>query len=133
FMWQFWGKDSFADSTILSFSLLQPLLRAGGRDVVLERLTLSERTLLANIRAMEQYRKAFYVNIAIGRDVGQGPSRRGGLQGGAGLEGFSGVGAGGFGRVGAVVSGTTTGSGFGGGAGAAQAGGFLGLLQSKRQ
>ena len=40
-----------------------------------------------------------------GRDAGQGPQRRGGLLGGAGLSGFTGVGAGGFGQVGGFAQG----------------------------
>ncbi len=38
------------------FSFIQPLLRGGGRDVIMERLTLAERTLLYNVRAFERYR-----------------------------------------------------------------------------
>jgi outer membrane protein TolC len=128
--WQLAGPDSFSPRTILDFSLVQPLLRGGGRRVVLERLTLSERTLLANVRAMERYRQAFYVDLATGRGSGGvGPSRRGGVFGGAGLEGFTGTG-GGFGTLGGGGGG---GAGFsGGGTGAAQAGGFLGILQDVR-
>src|SRR3954471_7762339 len=101
-MWQFAGPDDYSSNTILNFNLIQPLLRAGGRARVLERLTISERSLLANVRQMEHYQRGFYLNVVTGRDPGQGPSRRGGLLGGSGLEGFSGVGVGGFGRVGAV-------------------------------
>ena len=48
---------------------------------------------------MDQYRRGFYLNVVTGRDPGQGPSRRGGVFGGSGLEGFSGVGVGGFRRA----------------------------------
>ena len=99
-MWQFAGPDNYTSNTLLDFNLVQPLLRAGGRARVLERLTISERALLANVRQMEHYRRGFYLNVVTGRDPGQGPSRRGGVFGGSGLEGFSGVGVGGFGRVG---------------------------------
>ena len=80
---------------------------------------------------MEHYRRGFYLNVVTGRDPGQGPNRRGGLFGGSGLEGFSGVGAGGFGRVG-DLGGQFQGQNFGftGGAGAQQAGGYIGLLQT---
>ncbi len=134
-VWQFSGEDSNFTTTLLDFSLLQPLLRGGGRARVLERLTIAERTLLANVRQMEQYRRGFYVNIVSGRDAGQGPQRRGGLLGGAGLSGFTGVGAGGFGTVGNIANvqqGGAAGSAAGG-AGAAQAGGYLGLLQDAQQ
>jgi hypothetical protein len=137
-MWQFAGPDDYSSNTVLDFNLVQPLLRAGGRTRVLERLTISERALLANVRAMERYRRGFYLQVATGRDPGQGPSRRGGFFGGSGLEGFSGVGGGGFGNVGnfgGFFGGGQQGQGGGvtGGAGAAGAGGFLGLLQNAQQ
>lgn len=130
-MWQFAGADNYSSRTLLDFSLMQPLLRAGGRTRVLERLTIAERALLANVRQMEQYRRGFYLSVVTGDDPGQGPDRRGGFFGGSGLEGFSGVGGGGFGRVGGFGGGFG-GGGFGitGGAGAQQAGGYIGLLQS---
>jgi hypothetical protein len=127
FIWQFAGPDTFDATSLLDFALVQPLLRGGGRARVLERLTIAERTLLANIRQMERYRREFYVEITTGRPAGSGPERRGGFFGGAGLEGFTGVGGGGFGRVGAGG-----GQGFAGGAGAPEAGGLLGLLQAQQ-
>jgi len=129
-VWQFSGPDSNNTTTLLDFALLQPLLRAGGRARVLERLTISERSLLANVRQMERFRRGFYLEIVTGENAGSGPSRRGGFFGGSGLEGFSGVGGGGFGRIG----GTQSTGGFGGvagGAGAAEAGGYIGLLQDQ--
>lgn len=133
-VWQFSGSDNYTGTTLLDFSLVQPLLRAGGRTVVLERLTIAERALLANVRLMERYRRGFYLEVITGRDAGRGPSRRGGFFGGAGLEGFTGVGGGGFGRVGGFGGfGGGGGNGFTGGAGAAQAGGFLGLLQDQQE
>jgi hypothetical protein len=132
-MWQFAGPDDYTSQSILNFNLIQPLLRAGGRARVLERLTISERSLLANVRQMEHYQRGFYLNVVTGRDPGQGPSRRGGLLGGSGLEGFSGVGVGGFGRVGAVGGGNANAAqGVTGGAGAQQAGGYIGLLQTSQ-
>jgi hypothetical protein len=138
-VWQFAGPDDYTSTTLLDFSLVQPLLRAGGRTQVLERLTISERTLLANVRQMERYRRGFYLNVVTGRDAGQGPSRRGGFFGGSGLEGFAGVGGGGFGNVGnfgffggfgGQGQNQGVGGGFTGGAGAAGAGGYIGLLQN---
>jgi len=131
-MWQFAGPDDYTSNTLLDFSIFQPLLRASGRGRVLERLTISERSLLANVRQMERFRRNFYVSVYSGEDPGQGPSRRGGFFGGSGLEGFSGVGGGGFGRVGGGGGGNFLGGGGGntGGAGAQGAGGYLGLLQS---
>lgn len=132
-VWQFAGPNDYSSTTILDFAILQPLLRTGGRSRVLERLTISERALLGNVRAMERYRRGFYLNLATGRDAGSGPSRRGGFFGGSGLDGFSGVGGGGFGRVGGGFGGGGGGGGFSGGAGAAAAGGYLGLLQQQQQ
>ena len=125
--WQLSGPDTQAATTLLDFSFVQPLLRQGGRDVILERLTLAERTLLYNVRAFERYRQGFYLQVVIGRNADQGPTRRGGLFGGAGLEGFTGLG-GGFGRVGATNAG---GAGFTNNAAVPRAGGFLGLLQNQ--
>jgi hypothetical protein len=129
-VWQFAGTDSSFNTTIADFTFVQPLLRGAGRYRVLERLTLAERLLLYNVRAMYRYQQGFYVEIYTGRSAGQGPDRRGGLFGGAGLQGFTGIGSGGFGAVGAVTApGAGGGGGFTGGAGAAQANGYLGLLQ----
>ena len=135
-VWQFAGPDDYSSNTVLDFSLVQPLLRTAGRARVLERLTITERSLLANVRQMERFRRNFYVGVVTGRDPGFGPTRRGGIFGGSGLEGFSGVGGGGFGRVGFNGQGGRLGQngvgggGFTGGAGAQGAGGYLGLLQS---
>ncbi len=132
-VWQFAGNDNYSSNTLLDFSIVQPLLRAGGRTRVLERLTISERNLLANVREMERFRKAFYVSVVTGRDPGAGPSRRGGFFGGSGLQGFSGVGGGGFGRIGGGgFGGGGGGGGFTGGAGAQGSGGYLGLLQNEQ-
>ena len=73
-VWQFAGPDEYAGTTLLDFSLFQPLLRAGGRAVVLESLTDSERALVANIRQMERFRRGFYAEIIAGRNPGSGPS-----------------------------------------------------------
>ncbi len=72
-VWQFAGPDTYAANTLLDFSLVQPLLRGAGRAVVLERLTDSERALLANIRQMERFQRGFYAQIVAGRDAGSGP------------------------------------------------------------
>src|SRR6185437_7116965 len=127
--------------------LVQPLLRAGGRAVVLEQLTIAERTLLANLRAMMRYRQGFFTNVAVGDFSGiTGPQRVGGFAGGTGLTGFSGQGSGGLGGVGQATNfgragfgaptnatgAVATGTGFAGG-GAAALGGFLGILQQLQQ
>ncbi len=141
-VWQFAGPDTNVTTSLLNFSFIQPLLRGGGRALILEQLTIVERALLANLRAFERYRQGFYTNIAVGDGV-QGPTRRGGFFGGTGLTGFSGQGAGGQGGVGASTFGIG-GGGFGGGGtggagtgfvagGAGTVGGFMGLLQQLQQ
>ncbi|MCA9269764.1 MAG: hypothetical protein KDA41_14890, partial [Planctomycetales bacterium] len=122
-VWEFSGPNTQTATTLANLAVAQPLLRGAGKARVMERLTLSERTLLANVRQMERFRRGFYVEIVTGEDAGTGPSRRGGVLG-AGLQGFTGIGNG-FGGLG----GGGGASGFAGGAGAAQAGGYLGLLQ----
>ncbi len=146
FVWQFTGDNSNFTSSLLNFNLVQPLLRNGGRVVALEQLTIVERALLANLRAMERYRQGFYCATTVGNSfVGpvQGPQRRGGFFGGTGLTGFTGQGAGGIGGVAAgqfgIQSGAIGGGGTGGagigfvGGGAGSAGGFVGLLQQLQQ
>lgn len=132
-VWQFAGSDTYSSNTLLDFTMIQPLLRGAGRTRVLERLTISERNLLANVREMDRFREAYYVSVVTGQDPGQGPSRRGGVFG-SGLTGFTGVGGVGFGGVGGGFFGPGGGQGgggnFTGGAGAQGSGGYLGLLQN---
>lgn len=143
-VWQFAGEDSTATASLLNFSLVQPLLRAGGRAVALETLTIAERALLANVRALQQWHQGYFTQIAIGDDGNiQGPSRRGGFFGGTGLTAFFGTGASGFGGVGSNIGrggfggggpgggGGTAGIAAGGGAG--RVGGFIGLLQQLQE
>jgi hypothetical protein len=143
FIWTFAGPHTNTSSSLLNFSLIQPLLRGAGRDVALEQLTIVERGLLANLRAYQRYRQGFFSNVAIGESGVAGPQRRGGFFGGTGLTGFTGTGTGGLGGVGAVTgfgrggfgaggAGTGGGTGFAGG-GAGQVGGFIGLLQSLQE
>lgn len=111
-VWDFWGTDSDLFTSTLDFSLVQPLLRFGGRARVLEQLTQSERNLLANVRQMQQYRQGFYVDIVTGRNSGPGPSLG------------SNVGQAGLGLIAGVPSGRS---------GASDAGGYMGLLQDQQQ
>lgn len=125
-VWQFSGDNTNFSSSLINWSLVQPILRGGGKIVTLETLTRSERTLLGNLRAMAQFRQEFYKDIAVGGGTTVEPARIGGFSGGAGLTGFTGTGAGGFGGVGA-------GQNFGGvsdrgsGVGSSGAGGTAGL------
>ena len=59
FVWQFAGPDTNISTSLLNFSLVQPLLRRGGRVVALEQLTIVERNLLANLRRSSAIGRAF--------------------------------------------------------------------------
>ncbi|QDV64354.1 hypothetical protein Mal65_35080 [Crateriforma conspicua] len=124
-VWELSGPNAQSASTVLDFSLIQPLLRNAGRDRVLERLTLSERRLLSNVRAFERYRRSFYLNITVGRSTESNVQRSGGVFG-VGLSGFTGLGGGFAGLTGG-------GGGAAGFGGVPQAGGLLGLLQDQLQ
>ncbi|QDT12527.1 hypothetical protein [Stieleria marina] len=125
-VWELSGPSAQSATTVLDFSLIQPLLRGAGRDRVMERLTRAERSLLANVRSFERYRRSFYLNITIGRGTESTVRRSGGVFG-VGLGGFNGLG-GGF----AGLNGSGN-AGVGGGGGVPQAGGFFGLLQDQLQ
>ncbi|MEL6110551.1 MAG: hypothetical protein AAFU85_31475, partial [Planctomycetota bacterium] len=111
-MWDFWGDDSDVFSSVIDFSLVQPLLRFGGRARVLEALTQSERDLLANVRQFQQFQQGFYVDVITGRSSGPGPTLGGD------------VGSPGLGLIARTPSGRS---------GAASAGGFLGLLEDQQE
>tara|TARA_R110002049_G_scaffold27321_3_gene94391 strand:+ start:15477 stop:18107 length:2631 start_codon:yes stop_codon:yes gene_type:complete len=111
-VWDSWGSDTDLFSSTIDFSLVQPLLRRGGRARVLENLTQTERSMLANVRQMNQFRQGFFVDIAVGRNSGPGPSRNGA------------VGQAGLGLIAGLPSGRN---------GAGDAGGYLGLLQDQQQ
>ncbi|MEO1530156.1 MAG: TolC family protein [Planctomycetota bacterium] len=111
-MWDFWGSDSDVFTSAIDFSLVQPLLRFGGRARVLENLTQSERNLLANVRQFRQFQQGFYVNVITGRDGGPGPTLG------------DTVGSPGLGLIARTPSGRS---------GAASAGGFLGLLEDQQE
>ncbi|MEX1039132.1 MAG: TolC family protein [Pirellulaceae bacterium] len=78
-MWEFSGPNTDSVNTLLDFTLIQPLLRGGGRRVVLEQLTQRERDLLANVRQMQRFNQAFYLEVVAGRTANIGPNRGGGF------------------------------------------------------
>lgn len=88
-MWQFSGDDTHSATTLLDFSIIQPLLKSRGRLRVLESLTDTERALLAEVREMERFRRGFYADIVSGLDpngitgggVGIGAASAGGFLG----------------------------------------------------
>ncbi|MEO2008151.1 MAG: hypothetical protein ABGX22_05625 [Pirellulaceae bacterium] len=99
-VWEFSGPNTHTISSTLDFTFIQPLLRAAGRDVIMEGLTQSERTLLGNVRQLDRYRRGFFLDTVYGTGAQAGPNRGGAF----------------FGSVGTGTAGG--------------AGGFLGLLQN---
>lgn len=92
-LWNFAGANTQTATSLIDFSLIQPLLRNAGRDRILESLTQSERTLLANVRQMDRFRRGFYMQVAVGRSPGAGPGSNflGLPQGAQGPGGFVGL------------------------------------------
>lgn len=68
-LWFFSGGDSTASASSLAFSLVQPLLRGGTREIALERLTQSERDVLYAVRDFARFRKQFFVSTITGGQV----------------------------------------------------------------
>ncbi len=89
FAFEFTGGEVSLGSSIANFSFVQPLLRGAGRHVALEQLTLSERRLLANLRAYSQFRQGLFTQIVIG-ELGVAGPQRAGLN--TSLQSFSGIG-----------------------------------------
>ncbi len=113
FVWSFKGSESTeAASSLVNFSILQPLMQLGGKERTLATLTQAERDLLANVRQMNQFQQGFYVRIAAGRQSGEGPSRTGA------------IGAGGLGIIALSPSGRT---------GAPRANGFYYILEEEQR
>jgi len=78
-MWEFSGANRHTVNSLIDFSLVQPLLRGGGRQVVLENLTQQERNLLAAVRDMVRFNQSFYLDIVTGRGLTSGPRVGGGF------------------------------------------------------
>jgi len=74
-VWDFDKPKLRTATSLLNFSIIQPLMRYGGRAYTLEALTQSERHLLGNVRRMEQYQQGFYLDVVAGRDATNGPAR----------------------------------------------------------
>lgn len=105
-LWLFSGGNETSSASILSYSLVQPLLLGAGRKIVLENLTLSEREVLYDLRTLARYRKLFFADTVA---AGQG-----GGGGGGGATNVSGT---------AVIGTTASAAGVG----------YLGLLQQTQQ
>lgn len=64
-LWMFSGDNRTSSSSLLSYSLTQPLLLGAGRKIVLENLTQSERAVLYDIRTLARFRKIFFGNVVV--------------------------------------------------------------------
>ncbi|MFO0919700.1 MAG: TolC family protein [Planctomycetaceae bacterium] len=62
-LWLFSTPGQTNSSSILTYSLAQPLLTGAGRKVVLENLTLTERALLYALRDLARFRQEFFASI----------------------------------------------------------------------
>ncbi len=58
------GDKRKAAESVLSLSILQPLLRGSGRLVAMENLTQAERDVIYQVRSFARFRKSFSVNAA---------------------------------------------------------------------
>lgn len=64
-LWIFSGGNHTQSQSLLSYSLIQPLLQGAGRKVILENLTFSERNVLYNMRILARYRKVFFADCVV--------------------------------------------------------------------
>lgn len=64
-LWMFSGGNNTTSQSILSYSLVQPLLQGAGRKVILENLTFTERNVLYNVRLLARYRKLFFADAVV--------------------------------------------------------------------
>jgi len=69
-IWFFQGRNTTSTASVISYSLVQPLLMGAGRKVVLENLTQSERNVLYQTRDLARFRKQFFTDIVGGQSGG---------------------------------------------------------------
>jgi len=62
-LWLFSSSNQPSSTSILSYSVIQPLFAGSGRQVVLENLTQSERNLLYQARTLARFRQSLFTNI----------------------------------------------------------------------
>ncbi len=63
-LWLFSGSNQTSTSSLLSYSLVQPLFQGAGRKVVLANLTQQERNVLYTLRDLARFRKEFFTEIS---------------------------------------------------------------------
>ena len=61
-LWLFTGRNRTSTASVLSYSIVQPLLMGAGRKVVLENLTQNERNVLYAVRDLARFRKTFFTD-----------------------------------------------------------------------
>lgn len=76
-LWLFSGGTHTTSQSLLSYSLVQPLLQGAGRKVILENLTFSERNVLYNTRILARYRKVFFADAVVNTGGGSTSSLAG--------------------------------------------------------
>lgn len=76
-LWLFSGGTQTNSQSLLSYSLVQPLLQGAGRKVILENLTFSERNVLYNTRILARYRKIFFADAVVNTGGGSTSSLAG--------------------------------------------------------
>ncbi|QDT81232.1 Outer membrane efflux protein [Gimesia maris] len=67
-LWLFSGSNQTNSVSVLSYSLVQPLLFGAGRKVVLNNLTQDERNVLYQTRVLARFRKTFFTQNVAGGD-----------------------------------------------------------------
>ncbi|WP_278471319.1 TolC family protein [Gimesia maris] len=67
-LWLFSGSNQTNSVSVLSYSLVQPLLFGAGRKVVLNNLTQDERNVLYQTRVLARFRKIFFTQNVAGGD-----------------------------------------------------------------
>ncbi|MDB5388489.1 MAG: hypothetical protein JWM11_4135 [Planctomycetaceae bacterium] len=65
-LWLFTGGNQSSTASVLSYSIVQPLLLGAGRQVILESLTQAERNTLYQLRVFARFRQTFFVSIVNG-------------------------------------------------------------------
>jgi len=65
-LWMFAGPNQVATTSLLSYSLVQPLLFQAGRKIALENLTQAERDTLYAVRNLARFRQTFFVDVVGG-------------------------------------------------------------------
>lgn len=65
-LWLFSPNSQTNSASLLSFSLVQPLLAGAGRKIAMENLTQTERNLLYAVRDLARFRKFLFTNTVSG-------------------------------------------------------------------